>query len=101
MKILFHPAVDDIHLCSVLYALSDPVRMSLVSKVAQHGAQPCSSFELPVAKSTASHHIRTLREAGVVRVQIQGTQHIVDLRKDDLEKRFPGLMDAVLNAVTV
>lgn len=101
MKILHHPDVEDIHLSSVLYALSDPLRLCLVNKIARNGAQPCSQFELPVAKSTASHHIRTLREAGVVHVRIQGTQHIVDLRSEDLEARFPGLLASILNASQV
>jgi len=98
LKILHHPDVEDIHLCSVLYALSDPVRLSFVNKIARSGPQPCNYFELPVAKSTASHHLRTLREAGVVSVQVVGTRRIIDLRTDDLEARFPGLLSSILNA---
>lgn len=101
MKILHHPDVQDIHLSSVLYALSDPIRLSVVSQIAKQGAQPCSYFGLPIAKSTASHHLRTLREAGVVRVRVQGTQHIVDLRSDDLEARFPGLLASILHAAAL
>jgi len=97
MKILHHPHRDDIHLTSVLHALSDPIRLSIIQEIAQHGEQSCSCFTAPVAKSTLSHHTRTLREAGVVFVRVQGTQHFVTIRQEDLEARFPGLLAAVLN----
>lgn len=82
----------------VLHALSDPVRLAIVRSIAAQGAQPCGTFSLPVAKSTASHHFRVLREAGVISVQPEGTQYINSLRRDDLDARFPGLLDAVLHA---
>lgn len=98
MKILHHPNRDDILLSSVLYALSDPTRLSLVMRLADKGEQTCSAFTLPIAKSTLSHHIRTLREAGVVNVRIQGTQHFLALRREDLDVRFPGLLSSILMA---
>ncbi|UUZ86064.1 helix-turn-helix domain-containing protein [Paenibacillus sp. P26] len=98
MKILHHPGRDDIQLTSVLYALSDPIRLEIVTRIAKNGENPCSTFDLPVAKSTVSHHIRTLREAGVIRVRVQGTQHYLTLRTEDLEERFPGLLGTILNA---
>jgi DNA-binding transcriptional ArsR family regulator len=51
-----------------------------------------------VAKSTLSHHLRVLRDAGVTRTRQEGTRCFVELRRDDLEFRFPGLLDAVLDA---
>mgnify|MGYP001142218151 CR=1 FL=1 len=98
MKILHHPSVEDIELSSVLYALSDPTRLGIVVEAAKSGEQPCSHFNAPVVKSTMSHHIRTLREAGVIRVRVQGTQHFLTLRTEDLEARFPGLMQPLLQA---
>ncbi|MCS7463699.1 helix-turn-helix domain-containing protein [Paenibacillus doosanensis] len=98
MKILYHPAAEEIQLGSVLYALSDPTRLCLVHTIAKQGEQSCSTFEVPIAKSTLSHHIRTLREAGIVRVRIQGTQHFVSLRTEDLEVRFPNLLSTILQA---
>ena len=56
---------------------------------------PCGSFGLPVAKSTASHHFRVLREAGVIDQERGRTRHTT-LRREDLEGRFPGLLDLVL-----
>ena len=98
MKLLHHPDRNDIQLASVLYALSDPVRLYVVSEIRKHGAQPCNSFKVPIAKSTLTHHARTLREAGVVYTQAQGTQRILSLRTEDLDERFPGLLDSVLLA---
>lgn len=98
MRSLYHPQPEDLDLSKVLYALSDPVRLSVVRQIAELGARPCGSFGLSVAKSTASHHFRVLRESGIIRVQPEGTQYFTSLRLDDLESRFPGLMTAVLNA---
>ncbi|OKP84902.1 transcriptional regulator [Paenibacillus helianthi] len=98
MKILFHPDRKDIQLASVLYALSDPIRLSIISDIHHHGEQACNCFNVPVAKSTLSHHARTLREAGVVHTRVQGTQRILSLRTEDLNARFPGLLDSVLRA---
>jgi DNA-binding transcriptional ArsR family regulator len=98
MKMLFHPSRDEIELSSVLHALSDPTRLYIVSEIQKNGESPCHYFEVPIAKSTLSHHVRTLREAGVVSVRIQGTQRFITIRTEDLEKRFPGLLHSVLNA---
>lgn len=98
MKVLYHPDRAGIQLSSVLYALSDPVRLSIVSDIRKNGEQPCNCFNVPVAKSTLSHHARTLREAGVVFTRIHGTQRILSLREEDLEYRFPGLLDSILQA---
>ncbi|MBN2984108.1 MULTISPECIES: ArsR/SmtB family transcription factor [Cohnella] len=98
MKILFHPKREDIQLTAVLAALSDPNRMRLVTDVAECGERPCGSFDQPVAKSTMSHHVRILREAGVLNIRVQGTQHFLSLRTDDLEARFPGVLTSILKA---
>ncbi|MGG4494912.1 ArsR/SmtB family transcription factor [Brevibacillus reuszeri] len=98
MKILHHPDRSDIHLSSVLYALSDPVRLYIVSEIKKAGERTCGDISVPVAKSTLSHHARCLREAGIVHVRVQGTQRFLSLRTEDLEFRFPGLLASILNA---
>jgi DNA-binding transcriptional ArsR family regulator len=93
------PSVDELSLTHVLVALGDPVRLAIVASLARDCAeQPCKDFDLPVAKSTASHHFRVLREAGVIRQRVAGTTKMTSLRRDDLDARFPGLLDAVLAA---
>ena len=53
---------------------------------------------LPVSKSTASHHYKVLREAGLIEARVEGTRRYYTLRTDDLEARFPGLLDSVLSS---
>lgn len=98
MKVLYHPDRDEIELASVLYALSDPIRLHIVSQIRNEGESPCNAFQVPVAKSTLSHHLRTLRESGVVFTRSHGTQRLMSVREEDLNERFPGVLHAVLSA---
>ncbi len=95
---LTHPERDQIELGAVLHALSDPMRLRIVAALASGGERTCKSVELPVVKSTCTHHFRVLREAGVIRQRQEGTSRLNSLRRDDLEARFPGLLNAVLRA---
>jgi DNA-binding transcriptional ArsR family regulator len=70
----------------------------MLSEIRKAGEMTCGGIEVPVVKSTLSHHARTLREAGVVNVRVQGTQRFLSLRTEDLEFRFPGLLSSVLDA---
>ena len=95
---LAHPRREQIELASVLHALSDPMRLRIVAGLAGGGERTCGSFDLPVVKSTCTHHFKVLREAGVIRQRLEGTTRLNSLRREDLERRFPGLLDAVLGA---
>ncbi|MFD7555772.1 ArsR/SmtB family transcription factor [Streptomyces sp. NPDC059835] len=98
-RTLDHPEVAEIRLEGVLHALSDPVRLSIVRDLDASAAElACSYFDLPVTKSTTTHHFRVLRESGVVRQTYRGTTKLNTLRRDELEALFPGLLDAVLTA---
>jgi DNA-binding transcriptional ArsR family regulator len=99
MKLLHHPAKQDISLAGVLYALGDPVRLEIVKQLAANGETPCGAFDLAVAKSTLSHHFKLLRDAGVLHCRKDGTSHLNSLRREDLNDRFPGLLDAVLRSL--
>jgi len=99
---LEHPARDDMELSAVLHALSDPQRLRIVRMLAEDPEpRPCGTFGLDVSKSTATHHFRVLREAGIIDQRAEGTAKYNNLRRDDLEQRFPGLLDAVLNSAAV
>lgn len=93
---LGHPAREQIELVAVLHALSDPMRLRIVAGLAKGEARTCKSFDLPVTKSTCTHHFRVLREAGVIRQRLEGTTKLNSLRREDLDSRFPGLLDSVL-----
>lgn len=98
-KPLPHPDLDEIEIDQVLRALGEPCRLRIVQDLAA-AEQPmaCGAFELEVSKSTSTHHFRTLRENGVITQYDQGTGRYSELRSSDLERRFPGLLPAILAA---
>lgn len=99
MRTLDHPAREQMRLDAVLMALADPVRRHIACRLVESDRdQACFSFEVPVTKSTASHHFRVLREAGIIRQTYEGTSIMNALRREDLDARFPGLLDAVFRA---
>ncbi|MFF8812663.1 ArsR/SmtB family transcription factor [Streptomyces pactum] len=98
-RLLEHPDTADIRLEAVLHALSDPMRLKVVRTLAEEpGELSCSVFDLPVSKSTSTHHFRVLRESGVINQVYRGTAKMNALRRADLDTLFPGLLDSVLRA---
>lgn len=95
---LDEPGTAQLELHDVLHALSDPVRLDIVRRLDATFEQACGALPAAVSKSTLSHHLRVLREAGVTRTTPRGTQRFVSLRREDLDARFPGLLDAVLRS---
>lgn len=96
---LEHPAREDIRLADVLHALADPMRLRIVCTLAAaEGELNCADIELPVSKSTCTHHFRVLREHGVIQQLYRGTAKLNGLRRDDLDELFPGLIEGVLRA---
>jgi DNA-binding transcriptional ArsR family regulator len=98
MKQARHPELSEMTLIEVMGALSDPIRVGLVRVLADGHERAWGELRVPVAKSTLSHHLRVLRDAGVTRTRQEGTRCFVELRRNDLETRFPGLLNAVLSA---
>lgn len=100
METLSHPTLAEIEIESVLHALADPVRLRIVRELARIGDPgiACGAIELPVTKSTRTHHLRILREAGVIRMQPEGTARITTLRRTDLDVLYPGMLDGILAA---
>jgi DNA-binding transcriptional ArsR family regulator len=93
-----HPEPDGVQLPRVLFALSDPMRLGMVRLLA--GREAVNSLDLGpgIPKSTVAHHTRILREAGVTRTRPDGRACWISLRRDVLDAKFPGLLDAVLAA---
>jgi DNA-binding transcriptional ArsR family regulator len=97
--LMYHPAADEIDLTAVLHALSDPQRLRIIRLLAEKDDPvACGSLELGITKSTATHHFRVLREAGVIRQFPSGTTKLTSLRRADLDTRFPGLLEVTLAA---
>jgi DNA-binding transcriptional ArsR family regulator len=95
------PDLAEIDVITVLQALSDPVRLEIVRQVAGcelGGELTCGELELPVSKSTGSHHLKILANAGVIAEREEGTRKYLSLRRADLERRFPGLIESVLRS---
>jgi DNA-binding transcriptional ArsR family regulator len=93
--VLDQPDIDTVELADALHALSDPARLEIVRALATEGERQCGSFDLGLTKATRSHHFKVLREAGLTHTRVEGTARFVTLRRDELDAKFPGLLDAV------
>ncbi|MEU4470897.1 metalloregulator ArsR/SmtB family transcription factor [Micromonospora sp. NPDC023888] len=94
------PDLTDVPVTTVLAALADDVRLQIVRALVEGGEATCGSFDFGVSKATRSHHLKVLREAGLTRTRAAGTSRLVRLRRDELDKLYPGLLDAVLGTRT-
>lgn len=93
-----HPSRDEMELPTILNALSDPLRYKVIQEfvgLPDGTERTCLSFDLGVSKSTLSHHFRILRESGLVLQINRGNSRKAHLRREDLESRFPGLLDLI------
>ena len=92
-KVLPQPERDEIRVDAVLQALGEPVRLIIVRALADNkDGVCCGEIELPVTASTRAHHLKILREAGVISTHTDGTRRVSLLRRDDLEDLYPGLL---------
>jgi DNA-binding transcriptional ArsR family regulator len=103
MRPLFHPSLEDVTVEAILHALSDPVRVAIFADIVAAGCpQNCSSYlsvsEKDIPKSTLSQHFKALREAGLIRGERCGVEMHHTSRCAEIEKRFPGLVTAIVNA---
>lgn len=94
-----HPEAKQINLSAIYDALSDPVRRKIFAKLAREGELNCSAFQDHASKTLLSYHFARMREAGLTLTRLEGTSRYVQLRVDDLQKRFPGLLEAVFASI--
>ena len=94
------PDMADVQLVTVLSALADPIRLDIVRALADGQPHPKTAdvWHFDVQKSTLSHHFRILREAGLTRTIVEGRSHAIQLRRAELDERFPGLVASLLVA---
>lgn len=96
MRAFKHPKAEEFVLERILYALSDPARVEMIRHLAGRPEATCGELDGGRPKSSASHHFRVLRDAGLMRTRSIGATHMNSLRKDELEMRFPGLLNSIL-----
>lgn len=91
-----HPETGEIVLARVMYALSDPIRLEMVRRLAS--VKEADSLDLAddLPRSTLTYHTRILRENGITYTRSQGRACMIALRADDLEGRFPGLLRSLI-----
>lgn len=97
-----HPTREQIELPMVLDCLSDPIRLAIVYQLAQQERVSselcCGDFNGLAGKSNLAYHFAKLRECGLMLTRVAGTNRFMRLRREDLDARFPGLLDAVLSS---
>ncbi|MFF2809176.1 ArsR/SmtB family transcription factor [Streptomyces sp. NPDC058000] len=102
-RTLPEPSVDSFDLTVILSALADPGRRTLM-RALYEAIDPidCAILvaraDLGLSNPTVSHHYRVLREAGLTRTVVDGRKRVVRVRRADMERRFPGLLQAILGA---
>lgn len=101
MRQMSHPLATDISLPALMYALSDPVRLEIVCRLYDGCALTCGQLTGDHPKSSMSFHFKVLREAGLIRTQAEGKEHFNTLRKDELDNRFPGILQSVILAANI
>ena len=106
MRPLAHPAIQDLTVEGILHALSDPVRVAIFANIVQSTCpQVCSTFlsvgRQAIPKSTLSQHLKVLREAGLIHGERQGVQVNITSRCAEIDRRFPGLIAAIVKAHSI
>lgn len=94
-----HPDRAQIRLENVLSALGNPLRLAVVRALAAGGERACGALLQGQSKSTMTHHWRVLRDSGVIWQRPYGRENLLSLRREDLDTRFPGLLDSLLGAL--
>jgi DNA-binding transcriptional ArsR family regulator len=100
LREIHHPGASELDLANILRTVGDPLRLAIVRELSGGDEKPCNQLQeaLGLPASTCSYHLRLLREAGVTRTRAEGTERFTSLRRDDLDARFPGLVDVLLES---
>lgn len=99
MRELFHPNIDQLSLPTILHALGDPIRLNIIKNLSNTCETTCACCNINLPKSALSHHFKVLRESGLIKVRIAGKQRFLSIRYDELEERFPGLLNAIMQSI--
>lgn len=99
MRELFHPNIDQMCLSTVLNALGDPIRLQIIKNLSNQTETTCACCNIDLPKSALSHHFKVLRESGLINVRIEGKQRFLSIRYQELEHKFPSLLDSVIKSI--
>jgi len=99
LRELFHPDINQLILSTILNALGDPIRLNIIKNLANNYETTCACCNASLSKSVLSHHFKVLRTSGLIKVRIEGKQRFLSIRYDDLEERFPGLLNAIIKSI--
>ena len=87
-----HPDVERaqaIRLADVAKALGDPIRLQLVDVLRKHAGKVCVCELVPlfdISQPTLSHHLKKLRDAGIVDSERQGLWAYYYVTPDSLKE---------------
>ncbi len=93
------PATQSIRLEAVFGALSEPLRLTIIQRLlleSESFDHACNWFGFDRPKSSLTHHFKALRAAGLIRQRQYGLERRSRVRTDDLNARFPGLLELVV-----
>jgi ArsR family transcriptional regulator len=78
---------DEERVVGMLRALGNPARFKIFLELRRRDMSQCGPLveELPLAQSTVSEHLKRLREAGLIRGDIEGPATRYSVDKDTLE----------------
>lgn len=96
MTLITHPAIQTIKIEQILNALCEPLRLQIIASLKQNGETPCCEFDYLGKKNNLSHHLKVLRENGLIHVRVDGRQRFISLRMPELEQKFPHLIDTII-----
>lgn len=103
MRPLYHPAIKDITVQSILHALSDPVRVHIYMDLARSECtKNCTTFhsinDMQLPKSTLSQHFKILREAGLIFSERKGVEMHNRTRCDELRPIYGNMIKGIIEA---
>lgn len=80
---------------TIAKALADPTRLRILQLIGSAEEYACTALEkqVPVSKSTISHHVRVLNHAGLVDVRREGKYFHYRLRREAVERYLPRMLE--------
>jgi DNA-binding transcriptional ArsR family regulator len=99
LRELFHPNIEQLCLSTILNALGDPIRLKIMRSLSGQCETTCACCNIDLPKSALSHHFKVLRESGLIHVRIEGKQRYLSIRYEELDKRYPGLLNTIIKCI--